>query len=122
MIRNIGQNRGVVADARVETFSGAHTIGSGTLEVQLIDVGPHPHADEIIISYIPSIKTVFVADIFNYRGGAVRAASAYQLALADKLEELQLDVEAFIPVHGVRATADQFWESVRQGRAAQNNN
>ena len=43
-------------------------------------------------------------------------ANANLLAFADRLEELDLDIETFIPVHGQRATAEQFWEAIRLGR------
>lgn len=119
--RNIGQNSGAVNNVKVGTFEKNYKLGSGALEVQLINVGPNPHAEEIIIAYIPSIKTVFVADIFSFRGAPLPAANANQLAFADKLEELKLDIETFIPVHGSKATAEQFWNSVKEGRAAQAN-
>ena len=117
--RNIGQNSVVVNTANIGTFESDFKLGSGAREVQLINVGPNPHAEEIIIAYIPSIKTVFVADIFSFFEAPLHAANANQLAFADKLEELKLDIETFIPVHGNKATAEQFWNSVKEGRAAQ---
>jgi hypothetical protein len=50
----------------------------------------------------------------------VAPANQNLLAFADRIEQLDLDVETFIPVHGQRATAEQFWESVRLGREQQN--
>jgi hypothetical protein len=38
------------------------------------------------------------------------------LALADKLEQLGLEVETVVPVHGQQTTGENFWESVRLGR------
>ncbi len=48
--------------------------------------------------------------------GTVTPANANLLAFADRLEELDLDIETFIPVHGQRATAEQFWEAIKLGR------
>ena len=117
--RNIGQNGGTVANSQVDAFDGRAVLGSGGNEVQLINVGPNPHADEIVIAYIPAIKAVFVADIFSRRGDELPPANANQLAFADRLETLDLDIETFIPVHGTNATAAEFWASVAAGRAAQ---
>jgi glyoxylase-like metal-dependent hydrolase (beta-lactamase superfamily II) len=100
---------------QIETFSGRRSFGEGARRVELIDVGPNPHVEEILVAYIPSIKTLLVGDLFGFNGNVV-PANANALAFADRLEELDLDVETFIPVHGQRATAEQFWESVRLGR------
>jgi glyoxylase-like metal-dependent hydrolase (beta-lactamase superfamily II) len=106
-------------ELRIETFSGRRSFGDGARRVELIDVGPNPHADEILVAYIPNIKTLMVADLFGFNGNVV-AANANALAFADRLEQLDLDIETFIPVHGQRATAAQFWEAVRLGREQQN--
>lgn len=116
--RNIGRSSGAVASPEVSTFDGRTTLGTGGAQVELINVGPNPHADEIVIAYIPAIKAVFVADIFSRRGDELPPANENQLAFADKLETLGLDVETFIPVHGTNATAVEFWASVEAGRAA----
>ncbi len=83
--------------------------------MELIDVGPNPHVDEMIVAYVPGIKALLVADLYSFQG-TVTAANANLLAFADRLEELDLDIETFIPVHGQRATAEQFWEAIRLGR------
>ena len=94
------------------------TLGSGASTVELINVGPNPHADEIVIAYMPALKSVFVADVFSKRGDTLPPANANQIGFADKLEELDLDIETFIPVHGANATAEEFWDSVKRGRDA----
>lgn len=117
--RHIGQNTGAKSGAGVDSFDGRTTLGNGSNRIELINVGPNPHAEEIVIAYIPAIKAIFVADIFSFRGENLPPANANQLAFAERLEALNLDVETFIPVHGVNATSDQFWDSVKRGRTAQ---
>lgn len=117
--RNIGDSKGAISTAKVESFDGVRKFGKGANEVHLINVGPNPHADEIIMAYMPAIKTAFMADIFSRRSDDLPAANANQLAFADKLEELKLDIETFIPVHGTKASAAEFWDSVERGRAAE---
>jgi len=116
--RNIGTSKGAIDNPKVESFDGRVTHGSGDAAVELINVGPNPHADEIVMAYLPALKTVFVADLFSKRGETLPPANANQLAFADRLEALNLDIETFIPVHGTNATAEEFWDSVKRGRAA----
>jgi len=118
-IGRVGHGMSGDADVKIETFSGRRSFGDGARRVELIDVGPNPHVDEMLVAYIPSIKTLFVADLYSFQG-TVTPANANLLAFADRLEELDLDIETFIPVHGQRATAEQFWESIKLGREEQN--
>lgn len=116
--RNIGTSKGAIALPKVSSFEGRMTHGSGASTVELINVGPNPHAEEIVIAYMPALKSIFVADIFSKRADSLPPANANQLAFADALEKLNLDVETFIPVHGGNATAEEFWDSVKRGREA----
>jgi hypothetical protein len=65
--------------------------------------------------YVPEVKLMFVADIYNFQG-QVTPANDQLLALADKLEELGLEIETVVPVHGQQTTGENFWESVWLGR------
>lgn len=116
--RNIGDSKGAIKNAKVESFDGIRKFGKGVNEMHLINVGPNPHADEIIIAYMPALKTAFMADIFSRRSDDLPPANANQLAFADRLEELKLDIETFIPVHGAKTTSAEFWDSVKRGREA----
>ncbi len=120
--RNIGNNKGTPEKISVSSFAEKYTLGRGSRKIQLFNVGPNPHAEEIVIAYLPAIKTVFVADIFSARGETIPPANANQLAFAEQLEKLDLDIETFIPVHGRKATATEFWDSVQRGRAAAQSN
>lgn len=43
--------------------------GGGT-RLELIDMGPGPHADEMLIGYVPASRFVFQGDLFNTGGGS----------------------------------------------------
>ena len=116
--RTIGLEGGAADQVHVETFSGRRSFGEGSRRVELIDVGPNPHVDEIIVAYLPALELLFVADLYSFQGD-VNPANQNALAFADRLEELGLEFAAVLPVHGERATAEQFWESVRLGREQQ---
>lgn len=116
--RNIGISKGAISSPVVNSFEGRTTLGRGGAAIELINVGPNPHAEEIVIAYMPAIKSVFVADIFSKRSSPLPPANANQLAFAQELEKLNLDIETFIPVHGENATSEEFWDSVKRGREA----
>jgi glyoxylase-like metal-dependent hydrolase (beta-lactamase superfamily II) len=112
--RTLGSTGGGADHVNVETFVGSRSFGEGSRRVELYDVGPNPHVDEIIVAYLPGLDLLFVADLFSFQGD-VNPANQNALAFAEKLEELDLELTTVLPVHGERATAEQFWESVRLG-------
>ena len=103
----------------VEAVRGKRVVGRGAARVELYEVGPNPHVDEILIAYLPSLKLMFVADIYSFTG-TVTPANPWTLSLADRLEELDLDIDIVVPVHGQQTTGENFWEAVRMGREAGN--
>ncbi len=98
-----------------EFVKGQRAFGAGDQRVELYEVGPNPHVDELLIAYVPSLKLLYVADVYSYNG-QVTPANEQALSLADKLEELGLEIERIIPTHGQEATGEMFWESVALAR------
>jgi len=84
-----------------------------------VDVGSSPHANEILVAYLPQEKMVFEADLFGIGWGApVPARSPTAAHFAKRLQELGLDAERIVPVHGRPATRAELEESVGKRVAA----
>jgi len=86
----------------VEEFAGETTLGDGARKIRLIDVGPNPHADEIVVAYLPAEKILFVADLFALpdNGGPLPPSAAAR-AFSRRLAELGMDIETVVPAHGL---------------------
>ena len=115
--RTLDSDCALEGEPKIEVVEGKRSYGSGSSSVELYQVGPNSHANEILVAYIPALKLMYVADIYNFQG-TVTPAGEQALALADRIEELGLEIERVIPTHGQEATGEQFWESVRLGREA----
>jgi glyoxylase-like metal-dependent hydrolase (beta-lactamase superfamily II) len=50
---------------KIEIISGRREISDGQQAVELLEVGPNPHADEILVAHLPRDGIVFVADLFQ---------------------------------------------------------
>jgi glyoxylase-like metal-dependent hydrolase (beta-lactamase superfamily II) len=93
------------------------TDGDQTLE--LVDVGPNPHANEMLVAYLPQQKLVFQADLFGIGWGApVGPASPSTRQFAARLTELGLAVERIVGVHGRPTTWAELQESLGKQVAA----
>jgi len=81
------------------TFEGSLSLSIGSLEVQLIEVGP-AHSSGDMIVYIPSQKVVFAGDIMFYGSTPVFWAGPVDNLIKACDLILDLDVEIVVPGHG----------------------
>ena len=86
-------------EPQIEIFRGRRTFGDGNRTLELYDIGPSPHADEIIIAYLPKEKILFQSDLFNIPPVGEPVASDATRHLARKIAELGLDGAILVPGH-----------------------
>ena len=90
-------------------------ISSGERELQIINIGPVPHSDHMLVAYLSAEKVLFVADLFVLGGSRepVKPASQNGIALLQAIERLGLDVERIVDPHSpVIATIDDLRNAV----------
>jgi hypothetical protein len=82
----------------------------GTRTLELIDIGPNPHAREMVIAWLPVERVVFQGDLFFVpaNDAPFGPPQATTVSFAKKLKELGLPVARIASVHGKTATIDQF--------------
>jgi glyoxylase-like metal-dependent hydrolase (beta-lactamase superfamily II) len=98
-------------DPKVETIEdGKRVLSDATRTLELIDIGPNPHAKELVIAWLPKEKVVFQGDMFfvPQNGAPFGPPQPSTVSFAKKLRELNLPVERIASVHGETATIAQF--------------
>jgi len=82
----------------------------GTRTLELIDIGPNPHAREMVIAWLPRERVVFQGDLFFVpaNDSPFGPPQATTVSFAKKLKDLGLPVERIAGVHGKTATIGQF--------------
>lgn len=82
-------------DGPRRVFSDGHHV------VEIHDLTPSPHADEMYIAYLPAQRVLFEADLLDITvPGRAGTGGEDTADLAAKLERLGLAVATIIPVHG----------------------
>jgi glyoxylase-like metal-dependent hydrolase (beta-lactamase superfamily II) len=94
------------------------TDGKQTLE--LIDIGPSPHAEEMLVAYLPKEKLVFQGDLVNLpQSGRYLPSTVNETTLHffDWVTKSGLDVRRVAAVHGPSTTWDDLRAAVEKKRA-----
>src|SRR5215510_9212502 len=87
--------------------------------VELYDIGPNPHANEILVAYLPKEKILFQADLLNPNAnGSIPIAQDTTLSFSEKLQQLGLQIDKIYGVHGRPATPEELRTSVEKRRAS----
>lgn len=87
--------------------------------VEVHDIGPNPHADELVVVYLPKEKILFQADLVGAApGGPVNFVQDSTLRMAERIGQLGLDVERIVGAHGRTVTIAEFRAALdRRARA-----
>jgi glyoxylase-like metal-dependent hydrolase (beta-lactamase superfamily II) len=88
---------------------GKRVITDGSRTLELLDIGPNPHAREMVIAYLPKERIVFQGDLFFIPPNDAPAGppQASTVSFAKKLQELRLGVDRIASVHGRTTTMDE---------------
>ena len=112
------QNDRLSANPRKPEFmfveSGKRVVTDGEQTVELIDVGPNPHAREMLIAYLPKQRVLFQGDLFFVpnNNAPVGPPQTSTISFAQKLKEKGLAVDHIASVHGRTATIAEFWKAL----------
>lgn len=92
---------------------------SQTLEI--IDIGPSPHANEMLIAYLPKAKLAFQGDLVNLPNDgkyAPTTVNATTLHFFEAVKRLGLDVDRIAAVHGPTTTMDDLAKAIEKSQNA----
>lgn len=101
--------------------NGRRILTDGTTTVELIDIGPGGHTDEMLVAYMPDEKLIFQGDLLNRPANNDPATiNDTTVHFASWLEKSKLDVTRIIGVHGPPSTLEELrsgvanWQSTRK--------
>ena len=104
----------------IETIQKKRVFQDDKHVVELYDIGPNPHANEILVAYLPKEKILFQADLLNAApNGTFGIAQDATVSFAENLQRLGLAVEKIYGVHGRFATPEELRTSIEKRRASE---
>jgi glyoxylase-like metal-dependent hydrolase (beta-lactamase superfamily II) len=94
------QAAGEGADPKFEYVDGSRTLGEGAGRVELIDLGPTPHAEHILAAWLPEQGILFHADMINTPlAGPLPPPVSNTKALAEVIAKRKLAVKSIVGAH-----------------------
>lgn len=104
----------------IETIEKKRIFKDDKHVVELYDIGPNPHANEILVAYLPKEKILFQADLLNAAAnGTIPIAQDATISFSEKLRQLGLSVEKIYGVHGRFVTPQELQTSIERRRASE---
>lgn len=90
--------------------NGKRVLEDKSRRLELIDIGPNPHAREMVVAWLPEVQVLFQGDLFFVpnNGAPFGPPQPSTVSFARKLKELGLPVRRIASVHGATATIEQF--------------
>lgn len=99
----------------IETFKNKRVFSDGEHVVEFYDIGPNPHADEMLIAYFPKEKIIFTSDLFPaYFKGSKGPTSPAFIDSYKKFVRLGLDIQTIASGHGRIGTIEELKEAVER--------
>ena len=94
---------------------GKRVLTDGDTTVELIDIGPGGHTDEMLVAYLPNERLIFQGDLLNRPANNDPATiNDTTVHFANWLERSKLAVDRIIGVHGPPSTLDELRKGVAE--------
>jgi glyoxylase-like metal-dependent hydrolase (beta-lactamase superfamily II) len=101
----------VAPGAQVQLVRGSMTIADSTMDVQLIDVGDNPHAEGMLIAWLPRQRLLYTSDLWEPQSERFFPSAARVPVMrwfARWIESSGLQPELIYAIHGsARVTPEQ---------------
>ena len=95
------------------------TLTDGQRTVELYNIGPTPHAENILIAHLPGEGIIFEADHFPQpASGVIPPAVPATIAFAEALERLGLEFTRLVGAHSPRTATPADLETALSRRPA----
>lgn len=90
-------------ELKLETVDDRKLLTDGSRQVEIIDIGPTPHTEHLLVTYLPEEGILFEADHFAMpRTGPVNPAVSTTKGFAKAVAEHQLNVKTYVSAHSPR--------------------
>jgi glyoxylase-like metal-dependent hydrolase (beta-lactamase superfamily II) len=87
------------APVRIQGVPDRHVVTDGKQTIEFHRIRGHVHADDMLVAYIPSARTIVESDLVQPWISPQFTSTAYLTHLANELDRLKLNYDSFVSIH-----------------------
>ena len=91
---------------KLETLGDEHTLRDAEMEVRLYHLAGNPHADTLLMAYVPRDRLLIQADV--YEPAPQFTAFPFVRNMAEHIQKRGLRVDRHVPIHSDMKTHEEF--------------
>jgi glyoxylase-like metal-dependent hydrolase (beta-lactamase superfamily II) len=99
---------------KLQLVEDKYVFDDGNRQLEIVDIGPTPHVEHLLVAWLPAEGILFEADHFpNPTNGQMQPAQPVTKRLAEAIEERGMDVKIIVGAHSPRiASIDDLRQSL----------
>jgi glyoxylase-like metal-dependent hydrolase (beta-lactamase superfamily II) len=91
---------------KLQIVKDKYVFDDGDRKLEIIDIGPTPHVEHLLVAWLPEEGILFEADHFpNPTNGRMQPAQPVTKRLAEAIDKLGLDVKSIVGAHSPRVAS-----------------
>jgi glyoxylase-like metal-dependent hydrolase (beta-lactamase superfamily II) len=123
VIRRMGAARHTIAPlppaagrpGRLIEVADSLVLSDGSITLRILQVGPAPHVEQILVAHLPRQRVLYVADLFAVPESRVYPPpSPTILHFAELMERFDLAFDHVVPTHGLAGTPADLQAALRR--------
>ena len=88
---------------KLQLVEDKYVFDDGNRKLEIVDIGPTPHVEHLLVAWLPADGILFEADHFpNPTNGQIQPAQPVTKRLAEAIEERGMDVKIIVGSHSPR--------------------
>jgi glyoxylase-like metal-dependent hydrolase (beta-lactamase superfamily II) len=88
---------------KLQFVKDKYVFDDGDRKLEIVDIGPTPHAEHLLVAWLPEEGILFEADHFpNPTNGQMQPAQPVTKRLAEAIDQMGLDVKIIVGSHSPR--------------------
>ncbi|MET0532993.1 MAG: hypothetical protein ABW171_02110 [Steroidobacter sp.] len=99
-------------EATIRIVDKKHVFAAGQQRVEIAQIGPTEHVDQMLAAYFPAIDTLYTADVWDVPGPGVPTPGLDAAQIVPRINALGWKVERMLPTHGFPASVEELNRSL----------
>lgn len=98
--------------ATIHVVDKKQVFAAGKQRVEIAEIGPTEHAEQMLAAFFPAVGTLYTADIWDVPGPGAPTPGPDAARIVPRINALGWKVQRMLPTHGVPASIDELNRSL----------